>query len=166
MLRLQCGMLQFRYMEKRAVGRPTGYSPDILKNSEKYLQGAVDRFEEVAKTVATSGITIEFRRRLVVNLPSVAGLAVHLKCARSSIYEWAKQHAEFSDMLERILAEQEKRVVENGLSGEYNSTISKLILAKHGYRDESDITSGGELITTLTASDKKAITELRDLLKQ
>jgi hypothetical protein len=33
-------------------------------------------------------------------------------------------------------------------------------------RQDTDITSGGEPISSLSASDKKAITELRDLLKQ
>lgn len=147
-------------------GRPSDYSAEVLKKAEAYLKECVDQFSDYVRTKSARGNATEWRARLIVKLPSVAGLAVYLKVSRSSIYEWAKQHPEFSDMLERILAEQEKRVVENGLSGEYNATISKLVLAKHGYRDESDITSGGEPITTLSASDKKAITELRDLLKQ
>jgi DNA-packaging protein gp3 len=149
-----------------AAGRPTDYSKDILKQTEAYLAKCIDTFDGYVRTKKANGTATEWRNRLVVKLPSVAGLAVNLKLARSTIYEWAKSHTEFSDMLERILAEQEKRVLENGLSGEYNATIAKLVLAKHGYRDEQDITSGGEPITTITASDRKAITELRDLLKQ
>ena len=81
------------------VGRPTSYSLNTLEQTKQYLTDCIDRFDDIAKSLDEHGHPTEFKRRLVVNLPSVAGLAVHLKCARSSIYEWAKQHPEFSDML-------------------------------------------------------------------
>src|SRR6185312_424214 len=89
-------------------------------------------------------------------LPTIEGLAVHLSVARSTIYEWRKEHPEFSDILEQLLALQ----------------ASKLILSKHKgedgqpYTDKSDITSGGQPITPLTDGDRAALTEVRDLLKQ
>lgn len=79
-------------------------------------------------------------------MPQMAQLAYQLGCARSSLYVWAKEHEEFSDILERLMALQEFTLISNGLNSNYNSTITKLILTKHGYNDkvETDITSKGE----------------------
>ena len=100
--------------------RPPQRHPfETFKLAEAYLQQCVDELSEYVGTKKASGAASEWRARLIVKLPSVARRAVHIKCARSSIYEWAKQHREFSDMLVRLLAEQD------GLSGEYMATIAK-----------------------------------------
>ena len=89
------------------------------------------------------------------DLPMVAGLSIYLDVARDTIYEWAKLKTplgkQFSDIVERISAEQEYKLVGKGLKGEYNASIAKLILNKHGYveRRETDLTSGGEAIGAL-----------------
>jgi hypothetical protein len=151
-----------------AVGRPTKFTEGTLKDTEQYLSDCTDTYESRVESTDGGGVATKLSYRLQVKLPSIAGLAVNLKVARSTIYEWAKDHPEFSDILERILAEQERRLIENGLSGIYNATIVKLALGKHGYSDKSDtdITSGGAPITTLTDGDRAAIGELRDILKQ
>lgn len=88
--------------------------------------------------------------RLKVELPSVAGLAVYLGVARSTIYYWRDQETDignrFSDIIELILAEQEKRLINNGVSGTYSGLITKLILGKHGYSDKIDHTTGDKPI--------------------
>jgi len=82
--------------------------------------------------------------------PSIAGLAIFLEKARSTMYKWASEDdkVEFSDILERILSLQESKLLSKGLDGTYNSTITKLILTKHGYSDkqETDVTSAGKPI--------------------
>lgn len=82
-------------------------------------------------------------------LPTIAGLAVELSVSRDTIYEWAKHHPEFSDILEQLKALQESMLIQNGLKNEYNSTITKLMLTKHGYHDkqETDVTSKGDKMT-------------------
>jgi hypothetical protein len=105
-------------------------------------------------------------------LPTVEGLAVHLSVGRTTIYRWREEHDEFRNILEQILALQASMLIQNGLKGEFNSTITKLMLSKHKgedgqpYTDKSDITSGGQPITPMTDGDRAALTELRDLLKQ
>lgn len=110
-----------------AAGRPTKYTPELLEKADYYLS-----------TVGNE-------------LPSVEGLAVFLDIRRSTIYEWQKEHDAFSDILEKILVEQAKKLMNNGLTGKWNSTITKLILTKHGYSDkiEQDVTSGGKPIPIL-----------------
>lgn len=114
------------------MARPTDYTPELLEKARDFLH-------KEHKSAA---------------FLSVAGLAQHLGIARSTVYDWANHEdkKEFSDILEKVLTAQELFLTANGLSGEYNSTITKLILTKHGYTDkqETDLTSKGESISPLT----------------
>jgi hypothetical protein len=71
-------------------------------------------------------------------IPSVAGLAVYVGCARETVHAWAREHEEFSHILSKMLAKQEKLLAANGLSGEYNAAITKLLLSKHGYSEKTE----------------------------
>jgi hypothetical protein len=103
-----------------AAGRPSQYDAvNVAKATSKYIEDCKHQFY----------------------LPTVEGLAVHLCVARSTIYEWAKTYPEFSDILEALLAAQGSQLIQNGLKGEYNSTITKLMLTKHGYKDKTDVTT-------------------------
>lgn len=131
--------------------RPTDYSKDVVEKAKAYLASCIDEEREIMNAD-------KLTTRLKVNLPSIEGLAVYLECARSTVYLWAKEYPEFSDILEQILTEQAKRLLSNGLSGDYNSTITKLILTKHTYHDkvDTDLTSGGEVIVPLTIQRGKS----------
>jgi hypothetical protein len=113
-----------------AGGRPTSYCKEILEKTLNYIENFKD-FEDV--------------------IPSVASLSLVLDVNRSTLYEWASKYPEFSDMLERLNKKQEKVLLNGGLSGVMNSTITKLVLSKHDYSDKidnkTDITSGGDKIT-------------------
>jgi len=106
--------------ESNPVGRPTGYSDEVLAIANDYLEHYEDH-EDV--------------------IPSIAGLALVLGIARSTVYDWAKQEdkSEFSDILANILSKQEKILINKGLTGVFNSQITKLALGKHGYSDKQDI---------------------------
>lgn len=134
------------------AGRPTDYSKEIQKKAENYLLECED--EEVQQTVGLSAKGTElYKTKLNVNLPTIEGLSAYLKVNRDTLYEWAKHHPEFSDTLEDIKAEQAKRLVNSGLSGDYNPTIAKLMLSSnHGMSERTDITSAGK---GLTISDEE-----------
>ena len=72
-------------------------------------------------------------------VPNIAGLACYLSKARSRVYEYGEQNEEFKDILESILALQESKLLSGGLKGDYNPTITKLMLTKHGYSDKSEV---------------------------
>ena len=76
------------------------------------------------------------------------GLSLFLKVNRDTLYTWAKEHPEFSDILDDLRNAQAEKLINNGLSGDYNPTIAKLILTKHGYHDkvDADHTTKGEPI--------------------
>lgn len=114
-----------------AGGRPTKYEgEETIKKSLAYIESCVD----------DHGIEKK------VKIPTAEGLGLALGVTRDTLYEWAKVYNEFSYILDQLNKEQANRLLNNGLSGFYNATIAKLILAKHGYKEQSDITSDGEKI--------------------
>jgi DNA-binding transcriptional regulator YiaG len=130
------------------VGRPTEYGPELLKKAQEYLANCKDETAQIVKQANSEKGYEMYENKLKVKLPSIEGLARFLNVSRSTLYEWEKEYPEFSDILEAIKAEQAERLINNGLSGDYNSTIAKLILTKHGYSDktETDITSKGKQV--------------------
>lgn len=124
-------------------GRPTKYSDEILDKAKDYLNEAIDSSEAVGE--GRSVVVIH-----KVNLPTVEGLAVHLEISRETVYKWAEEKQEFSDIVEKLKALQATRLINNGLAGTYNPTIAKLILSgKHGYVERSDVTSGDKPLPIL-----------------
>lgn len=121
-------------------GRPLTYSKDILDNAEKYLELCQD--EEVEQEKKEGFVTYKIKAKL----PTKGGLARHLGVSRDTLYEWAKEYKEFSYIMETLGAEQEDRLINSGLSGDYNPTIAKVLLTKHGYIDKQDVTSDGKAI--------------------
>ena len=104
---------------KHAGGRPTDFSQETIDKARDYLL----TYSELGHAV-----------------PSIAGLATVLKVARSTIYEQQSdaEKKQFSDILSEILAEQEQVTLSNGLKGDFNATIAKLLLGKHGYSDKAE----------------------------
>jgi len=127
-------------------GRPREYDPAYhLTQTRLYL-------DNPATVITVRDYSVNGPKNLdygykSVKLPTVAGLASFMKIHRSTIYEWAKIYTDFSDMLEELQAAQEQVLLENGLTGTFNSAISKLMLTKHGYADKTDITTNGKDIT-------------------
>ena len=76
-------------------------------------------------------------------IPTIEGLAVFLNVSRKTLYNWKAENEEFLHILDDLMARQAKELFSNGLTGDFNSTITKLILTKHGYSDrvEQDVTS-------------------------
>lgn len=116
---------------ERQVGRPTDYSPEMLARAEAYLQECQD--EEVEREGRNADHVVY---KIKAKLPTKGGLARFLGVHRDTLYEWAKLHPEFSDVMESLAAEQEDRLINSGLSGDYNPTIAKVLLTKHGYSDK------------------------------
>lgn len=100
------------------AGRPTKFNDEMLEKAKQYL---VD-YDVI---------------------PSIAGLAVYLGLARETIYDWSRKFPDFSDIIRILLSKQEQVLIQKGLSSEFNSTITKVILTKHGYSDKQDMTLAG-----------------------
>lgn len=109
------------------MARPTDYTEELLDKAQDYLENCPD----------------------VVH--TVVGLCIHIGIAKSTCYRWIEEgNLEFKDIVDSVAALQEKKLVTNGLTNEFNASITKLMLTKHGYTDkvETDITTKGKQINT------------------
>jgi len=109
------------------MARPTKYTPELIKKAHDYLKN----YEELGDVI-----------------PSHVGLALSLGITTTCLYDWAKQEdkEEFSVILQDIMATQQRVLITNGLKGEFNSNITKLVLGKHGFHDKQE--------TELTGANK------------
>lgn len=100
--------------------RPTTYTEEMLEDAREYLEVYEDKGELV---------------------PTVVGLCQHIKRSKSIVYDWAKHpdKKEFLDILGEIEEMQHMKLVGGGLSGSFNSVITKMMMTKHGYSDKQEI---------------------------
>jgi hypothetical protein len=129
------------------MARPTDYKgKKTIDKAEKYIKSCVDKFEKITESKNDKTGRERYIQKLKIKLPKAEGLALYLSVSRDTLYEWAKKHPEFSDILERVNQIQADRVIDEALAGNYNSLIAKLLLGKHGYHEktDTDITSKGE----------------------
>lgn len=115
-------------------GRPTKYTDEILDKSYDYLAAFLD--DEKQR---------ELRPRQIY--PSIEGLCVYIKIARSTVYKWTEEDGkeDFSDIVSEINEMQHLYLQNGGLNGTMNPTITKLLLAKHGHSER--------IVTDHTSSD-------------
>lgn len=140
-------------------GRPTLYSEEMLTKAREYIESCQD------KEVEREGRGDSVIYKIQAKLPTRGGLARYLGVARSTLYEWAEQHQDFSDIMEELGSEQEDRLINNGLSGDYNPTIAKVLLTKHGYREGIEQTGleGKDLIPENSERVKDAANKLNTI---
>jgi hypothetical protein len=101
-----------------ALGRPSKYTAAIQKKADEYLKKLPD------------GQIIH----------SIEGLADHLDIARSTVYKWRDEIEAFSDTLEAVMRKQAIALINNGLTGDYNSTMTKMMMnVNHGYRERNEV---------------------------
>ncbi len=105
--------------KKHPGGRPTKYNKNMLERSIAYLT--------------------DFYHYDAV-FPSLIGLSLYLEIHKDTVREWGKDDSkpEFSAILAKINGIQHQMLIGNGISGEYNSNIAKLVLGKHGYHEKTE----------------------------
>ena len=143
-------------------GRPTKLTPEILEKIEKYIDDVENHTIIQAEGFDKDGETRW--KKEVTRLPTIERFAHKLKVVKSTLYEWRKPvllddesdinkaekkelHSQFSNALSRLENLQAAILLENGTAGMYNAAVVNRVLIKHGFKDESDITSGGDKIT-------------------
>ena len=99
------------------MARPSIYTEDIVAKAEDYLT-EYDHDGDV--------------------VPTLAGLADFIGVCRDTVYDWISQDdkAEFSYITKRVMSMQERKLVNKGLSGEFNPVVTKMLLGKHGYSEK------------------------------
>lgn len=100
-------------------GRPTKCTPEAIQTSIDYMS--------------------EYHSKYNHAIPSIVGLAVVLKVGKSTLYDWIKDKRNgFPDIAEDLLDHQHLALTNGGLFGDFNASIAKLILTKHGYSDKQE----------------------------
>ena len=117
---------------KGKVGRPSKYSLSMIKQVKGYIKDCPD------------------------TVPSLCGLAMELNVCKRTINRWKSLNPselnqkeyprfdEFLHMLDVLHDFQERTALNSGATGDWNSVISKLVLAKHGYSDTQNLNVGGQ----------------------
>ena len=103
------------------MARPTSLTDEVIEQTQNYI----NNYEQYGDTI-----------------PSVVGLCGAINRAKSTIYRWAEEgKGEFSDALKAIKESQERVTLNKAITGEFNATISKLVLANHGYSEKQEVTT-------------------------
>lgn len=102
------------------AGRPTKYSQEMVDKAIHYL----DNYKDYGDVV-----------------PTVVGLAIVLSVHSDTLYIWAKDEKkpEFFSILKSVEDRQHNELVKGGLTGEFTSPITKMMLTKHGYSDKQEV---------------------------
>lgn len=103
-----------------AGGRPTKYTDELLAIAREYPEN----YGEYGHS-----------------FPSIVGLCRVVKIHSDTAYDWAKDpdKKEFSDIVKQIMDNQHLELMEGGINGTFNPTITKLILAKHGHSEKQEV---------------------------
>ncbi len=123
------------------MARPIEYKEEYIAKVDEYLELCTDEDVQELTGLSAKGTEL-YKNKVKVNLPTIEGFALFIGVSKKSLYNWEKEYPQFLHALRKIEAEQQKRLINNGLSGDYNPTIAKLILSSnHGMREKSDVTS-------------------------
>ena len=152
-------MHEITEINPKGSGKNPIYNETFIDKTLEYINLCKDKAYTQIKTQGNKTITYE--NKLKVKIPTIEGLAVYLGVSKQSVYVWRNKYPEFDEVVEKLLAVQADLLINNGLSGDYNPTISKVLLTKHGYREGMEQT-----VTTVEVSkeDKeraqKALSEM------
>ena len=129
---------QFKKGELRPdQGRPTKYREAMIEEVNTYL-ASVDK----------------------KHLPKIESFAKYLDVNEDQLNEWRKKYPLFHVALLKIKRAQAERLIDDGIYGQTNATIVKLMLMNnHGMREKTDseVTGkdGGDLVIKIISEDKK-----------
>lgn len=102
-------------------GRPTEYTQETIDAAWEYVNGGWQKVEGAV-------------------IPSLVGMCRVINRGKSTIYDWAKDpEKEFSDIVQALNELQEEILANKGLVGDFNASITKLIMTKHGYSDKQEV---------------------------
>jgi len=138
------------------MGRPLEFNKETLEKANEYVDSCLDSWYQQVKTEGKDSTTWD--NKIEVRMPTIEGLAFHLTVSRQTVYDW-ERFSEFAEITERIRQIQADRLIQKGLAGDYNPTIAKVLLGKHGYVEKFEDSSRPDSLTE--AAKKKLIRLLK-----
>jgi hypothetical protein len=127
-------------------GRPSKLTKQLLQKARDYVEQADNM-------------------NVNVLLPTKERLARILGITRETLYKWCEENNDFSDICKDLDQVQADKLVQNGLMGRYTPGITAIMMSKHGYirQEQTDVTSGGEKIGEVSASQTEQLLRARAL---
>jgi len=122
-----------QYAKGHGKGAPSKYK-------EEYLDEITDYVKECAE---------KYKQDKEVELPTREGLANRLGVVVKTLTNWGERNEDFLLALEKLDGFQKNELINKGLAGLYNATITKLLLSSnHGMAEQTktDVTTKGEKI--------------------
>lgn len=121
--------------KKRKAGPPTKYNKKFIKQIDLYINF---KKNELRKDKELTGGLVKFKK---VHLPDLDEFAIqYLRVSPKTIYNWEKIYPKFALGLAKIKQAQKQMLMDEGLAGNYNSTIAKLLLESlHGMANNSEV---------------------------
>ena len=117
-------------------GRPTEYTEDIIKKGWDYVNGGWEDGEAA--------------------IPSLVGMCRVLGRGKSTIYDWARDpDNQFSDIVSALNERQEEILISKGLLNDFQPSMAKLMLTKHGYSDRIEQETTATVKVTGELSDEE-----------
>jgi hypothetical protein len=125
------------------AGRPTKYTRELLDKCYTYIA--------------------EWRT-LGDMIPSQIALQEYIDISNACLNDWKNdpEKEEFSRILDKINRLQQHELINKGLSGDFNSNITKLVLGKHGFHDKQETTNK----TEITLSDDELDMRIKALMNE
>lgn len=138
---------------------------DLQKTANSYMQSK--QYGE--NKVKTAFDYVDNYKQYGDSIPTMASLALELNVSTFTLLNWGKKHPEFQLAIDRLKLRQEAALINGGLTRDYDSSLSKLLLRQHGYKDgaEIDVRSIGvslEQSTEEAEKIKKAL--IKDILDE
>ena len=114
-----------------AGGRPTKYTDELLAMAYEYIEGFEARGKQQREDKDDSWEIV----------PSAVGLARFIGIDSTTLYAWCKEEGkeEFSLIAKLVQDEQHLKLINSGLKGYIEKSITKLMLSKHGYAEKQQI---------------------------
>lgn len=146
--------------------RPTDYNKDFISKVYDYINECNDEFIDYIKSESNSERSAWWTReqKIKVNLPTLEWLAKYLNVAVSTVHKW-KEHEEFSESLDDLLADQKQKLIMMSLWWYYNPTIAKLVLSSNHWMKETTVQENtwkdGWPIEVKTASTEELLAYLK-----
>ena len=113
---------EMKMAKTKPVGRPTKLTDELMDKAKVYVQ----------------------KDYLIDELiPTMQGLSLYLGVSNTVLYNWRNENDEFLHIVEDLMDLQAKNLFRGGLTGDFNASITKLLLTKHGFSDrvEQDLRS-------------------------
>lgn len=152
-------------IEKRPVGRPSEYRPEIAQELLDYF--GKDPYVEKEQDILTkTGDVITIKKDVASDFPTLAGFAIKLGICRDTLLEWSKEYPEFSGAYKRAKDFQENFLAVNGNKGLIHPAFA-IFTAKNvlNWRDKKDVEHSGFIAEITDEELDRKIAEKKKLFE-